>query len=207
MFRESRAEHDAALSHGMTGLSLEQKNLAVGLFLADVNLTASTVAETGGRKVRVADLARRGGHAVEPVRSTAVDGSSDERFDRKLHDERQSEYKKNQELKEESSANIGLSLSRDDSDTMSPDYSSLPDQRVALGLQTPYAALPYSDDPPPPDPVVQGESFGAVTDKPPPSDSILTLPAAAGRPTGAGKRVSGSATASTADVVHARALE
>ena len=71
LFRESNAEHDAALSHGMTGLSLEEKILAMGLSLAHVNLTASTVAGEGGRIVRVADLPRRGGHWVEPVRPTA----------------------------------------------------------------------------------------------------------------------------------------
>ena len=206
LFRESRAERDAALSYGMTGLSLEEKNLAIGLSLADVNLTASTVAGEGGRIVRAADLPRRGGHGVEPVRSTA-DVSSDELFARKLHDQLQSELNKEQDLEEESSANLALSLSRNDSDTISPDASPLPDQGVALATHNPYAALVSADDPPSPTPVIQGESSGAVTHKPPPSDFILTLPAATGRPVGAGKPVPASAPASTADVVHARALE
>ena len=140
------------------------------------------------------------------MRSTA-DVSSDELFARKLHDQLQSGLKKEQELEEESSANLALSLSRNDFDTMSPDASPLPDQHVALATHNPYAALASADDPPSPTPVVQGESSGAVTNKPPPSDFILTLPAAAGRPVGAGKPVPASAPASTADVVHARALE
>lgn len=90
----------------MTGLSWE-KIVAIGLSLSDVNLTAPTVAGAGGRIVRVADL------GVEPVRSAAADVTSAEVFARKIHEQLQSEFQREQELADESSAHLASSLSRE----------------------------------------------------------------------------------------------
>lgn len=116
--------------------SLRQKNSRPSASPSDIDLSETTVAGVRGRIVRVADLPRKYAPSHHVGRSTyptyeAAHVASDERYARELHEQQQTALQREQDVSDKRSASLALSVSWEDSDTMSHIESPRPSAPVS----------------------------------------------------------------------------